>query len=614
MSSSVGIGDQIGQYRVTRMIGRGGMGVVFEATDERLQRKVALKLLLHQFTTDETSRKRFVREAQALGRVTSPYVVSVYDAGEHDGNLFLVTQFVSGGDLRQHLTATGPMAPAEALGLMVDLTEGITAAHEAGIIHRDIKPSNILISQTGDRVHPFVCDLGIAQLVDVEHTKTVGVLGTLAYLAPERHKGLPASAASDVYSLGCLVWAMLTGRPPYAGDPSQVARGHLSGPVPQLPPAAPGSAALNPLLAAALAKDPGARPASAAEFGRQLTDVVQQLEAPTSISTPMQHVQPESAEATTLRPDDKTPALPPALTDNRRAALWTAAGLVVAVVATTTAIGLNRWEVPAPGAIQDLRVTATGHSQEASFEFEPVVTDSTWASRLHYYWRTPGQAARRLEPGAVVKSDILTDGKDVPLEVFATIDGPHGETAEGPVSTAQVSTFAPPGRPRVSARGGYRSVTITWQTAGSAHGRPITNVQLSGLSSGTKPVKPSGSLTLHVDPGGRRTVRARSTDSFGSWSQWTKLHAAKAWPAPRFFVRKRGHQDGRLLLQWKLTHWRPGSAVRCRPRSADTQWGFSEFEVDRTSGSQPWETFGENGTGWFGDAGESHADFTCEQM
>jgi serine/threonine-protein kinase len=219
-------GDQFGRYDVTRRIGRGGMGVVYAAVHRDLERDVALKLLSPDLADSEDYRNRFIREARVLARLDSPHIVRVHDAGEQDGWLFIATELLPDGDLHDLLNSTGPLPAELAIDLVSQVADGLAAAHDAGVLHRDIKPSNVLVRVRPDGSRQaVVCDFGISAVVGADHTKTAGVIGTLGYMAPERHEGQPASVASDVYALGCLLYALVAGQAPYVGTDVKVAMG-----------------------------------------------------------------------------------------------------------------------------------------------------------------------------------------------------------------------------------------------------------------------------------------------------------------------------------------------------------------------------------------------------
>lgn len=267
-------GEDLGPYHVTRVIGRGGMGVVFGAVHRGLEREIALKVLPAEMADEVEYRARFLSEARTLARLDSPHVVTIHDAGEIDGCLYLAMQLVASGDLSAWIRVHGPLDLPTALDLLLQIADGLAAAHDAGVLHRDIKTSNVLLRE-GRRLHAYLCDFGIAQAGDTQHTRTGAVVGTWAYLAPERHDGTPATTATDVYALGCLLWVMVTGRAPYEGSTEwQVAVAHRTEPIPQLVGNDPQSAAVSALLRDLLAKRPEERLDSAAEVVARVAGIV----------------------------------------------------------------------------------------------------------------------------------------------------------------------------------------------------------------------------------------------------------------------------------------------------------------------------------------------------
>lgn len=218
-----------GRYLVGAKIARGGMATVYEATDLRLDRLVALKVMPQALADDETFRQRFVREARAAARLTHPNVVAVYDQGEDRGVLFLAMEYVAGRHtLRDVIRADAPLSPTRALSVLEEILKAIQAAHEAGIVHRDIKPENVLIDPRGQIK---VADFGLARAISSATTATAtgGVLmGTVSYLPPELVTDGSSDARSDVYALGVLLFELLTGTKPHVGDnPIQVAYKHV---------------------------------------------------------------------------------------------------------------------------------------------------------------------------------------------------------------------------------------------------------------------------------------------------------------------------------------------------------------------------------------------------
>ena len=258
-----------GRYRLVRRIASGGMGEVWQADDTVLGRRVALKMLVEELAADDRATRRFVREARATARLAHPNVARVYDFGRGGGPPFLVMELLEGETLAARL-ASGPLPPAEAARVAAAVADALEAAHERGIVHRDVKPSNVVLTPGGE---VKVLDFGIAAAADETHSTTgSGLYATVAYVSPERVAGEPATPASDVYSLGAVLYELLCGRPPFPGSsPALVARAHLHDqpvPVRQLAPWVP--ARLAEACEAAMAKDPARRPSSAASLAIRL--------------------------------------------------------------------------------------------------------------------------------------------------------------------------------------------------------------------------------------------------------------------------------------------------------------------------------------------------------
>ncbi|PYE18635.1 serine/threonine protein kinase [Williamsia limnetica] len=203
-----------GRYRLRDLLGHGGMGDVYDAWDERLGRPIAVKVLRPEFADSADVRIRFESEASTAATLNHPNVVSVYDSGEDQGVLFIVMERLPGRTLSDEIEA-GPMAPDRIRTVLSDVLSAIAAAHAAGILHRDIKPGNVLFSSAGI---VKVADFGIAKTADSAHTATGEVLGTVAYLSPQRIEGRPATAGDDLYAVGVVGYEAITGRRPFAGD------------------------------------------------------------------------------------------------------------------------------------------------------------------------------------------------------------------------------------------------------------------------------------------------------------------------------------------------------------------------------------------------------------
>lgn len=279
-------GEVFGRYRILGRLGRGGMGVVLRALQVDLGREVALKLLPAELADEAEFSARFEREARILASVDSPHIITVYDHGEIDGRLFIATQLVRDGDLGQLLERSGPLPLTDSLDLVAQVAGALADAHDAGVVHRDVKPSNVLLRRIDDGWHAYLCDFGIAQSDATGLTHAGVVVGTFSYLAPERCEGAPATVASDIYALGCLLVAAVTGRAPYAGSDFQVAQQHVSAPVPRWDLDDPAEA-LNAVVALAMAKRPEDRYASARDLRRDVLVVRRRLEGATTGAAPV---------------------------------------------------------------------------------------------------------------------------------------------------------------------------------------------------------------------------------------------------------------------------------------------------------------------------------------
>ena len=252
-----------GRYVLGEVLGTGGMATVWRAADEVLGREVAVKVLSPQYAADAGFVARFEREARHAARLSHPRLVTVFDCGIDNGTAFIVMELVAGRTLRQVLDEARVLPPAQAAGIAAAVCEGLEVAHASGLVHRDIKPANIVVS--GGEVK--VLDFGIARAEGTAGlTRTQAVLGTAAYLSPEQASGRPAGPQSDLYSLGCVLFEMLTGQPPFTAD-SAVGLAYRQVHDDPGPPSAqrPGVPAhLDGMTARLLAKDPAARPPGAA--------------------------------------------------------------------------------------------------------------------------------------------------------------------------------------------------------------------------------------------------------------------------------------------------------------------------------------------------------------
>ena len=258
-------GDVFVDYRIEGLAGRGGMGVVYRATQLGLERTVALKVITPALADDEDFRKRFVAESKAAASVEHPNVIPVYYAGEREGVLFIVMRYVDGPDLRALVRAEDRLDPERAAHTIAEVAGALDAAHRHGLVHRDVKPANILLDQDD---HAYLTDFGLtkraATTAGGELSRAGGWVGTLGYVAPEQIRGERIDARTDVYALGCVLVYALTGKAPYSGDSDEATLwAHLNAPPPSesVPPEFEG------VVARALAKDPSDRYPSAGDLG-----------------------------------------------------------------------------------------------------------------------------------------------------------------------------------------------------------------------------------------------------------------------------------------------------------------------------------------------------------
>jgi Protein kinase domain len=260
-------GSEFAGCRIEAVLGRGGMGVIYRATELRLGRPVALKLIATEQASDPDVRERFEREARMTASIEHPNVVPVYGAGEEDGHLYLVMRFVPGTDLHHLLGQEGQLAPARAASIVAQVADALDAAHAAGLVHRDVKPANILINND----HAYLSDFGITrvQASDTRITDSGNWIGTVDFMAPEHLRGEPTDARADVYALGCVLFTALTGTPPFRRDTVPVTiTAHLHDPPPRPSETAGVPAAFDAVIARALAKAPEDRYPSAGDLGR----------------------------------------------------------------------------------------------------------------------------------------------------------------------------------------------------------------------------------------------------------------------------------------------------------------------------------------------------------
>ncbi|MGE5283055.1 MAG: protein kinase domain-containing protein [Chloroflexota bacterium] len=312
------IGTTLAGYRIESLLARGGMGVVYRATQVALDRPVAHKVVARELAAQEGFRERFLRESQLAARLEHPNVVPVYDAREEDGELIVAMRLIEGGDLRRLIDREGPLEPARAIDLLGQVAEALDAAHAAGIVHRDVKPHNILVE--GERA--YLSDFGLAKTFEGAAGSSASVVGTVEYMAPEQWRGERVGPPADVYSLGCVLYEALTGIVPYARKESDAE--------PELP------AGIDEAIERAVAKDPERRYATAGA----MIAAARERESATPAAT---RVLTEPPVGPTRRLVEAAPERLRGLTRRRRAIAggflaWMLAGLATVVVLTVAAI------------------------------------------------------------------------------------------------------------------------------------------------------------------------------------------------------------------------------------------------------------------------------------
>ncbi|WP_232668332.1 serine/threonine-protein kinase [Pseudonocardia sp. TRM90224] len=317
--------EQFGPYRITALLGRGGMGEVYRAHDAETDRVVALKLLRPDFTSDAEYTARFRRECRSAAKLSEAHVVPIHRFGEIDGRLYLDMRLVSGTDLAKWLRANGPLPPEVAVAVVSQVASALDAAHAEGLVHRDVKPSNLLLSGTDGNmidtstVFVYLLDFGVARpSADapdaVQLTRAGTVPGSPNYVAPERFSGVEGDPRADVYSLACVLFEILTGRTPFTGDLPALMGAHLQKPPPR-PSAVRGGVppGFDAVVAKGMAKDPEQRYTTAGELASAARGVLG-ITGPQNAATVMGGRRAAVAAARTVQPPSPRAAVtgPPA--------------------------------------------------------------------------------------------------------------------------------------------------------------------------------------------------------------------------------------------------------------------------------------------------------------
>jgi eukaryotic-like serine/threonine-protein kinase len=402
-----------GRYRVAHRLGSGGMADVWCAEDEQLGRRVALKLLAHRLAEDDAFRERFRREASAAAGLQHPHIVGIFDRGEWDGTPYIAMEFVSGRTLKQLVLEEGPLDPALAVDLTIQVLRALRYAHKHGVVHRDVKPQNVILDEEGEAK---VADFGIAQAGASDMTETGSIVGTAQYLSPEQAQGQPVSPRSDLYSVGVMLYELLAGRVPFeASSAVSVALKQVAErPVPpsQLRPGI--SPALEAVVLRALAKEPDRRFASADEFIAALQAA---LRAPD--------------RAVVLEPTPGEPWEEPE-PGRRRWWLWLLALLVLLALAAGAYLLFAPKHRSVPGVVGKSSAQAAQTLHKAGFEVRIVNAVNPTTPRDHVIAQEP-RAGERAREGAVVTLTVSAGPGQAPVPV---VKGLSRTAAEQAVSQA----------------------------------------------------------------------------------------------------------------------------------------------------------------------------------
>ncbi|MFA9270155.1 MAG: Stk1 family PASTA domain-containing Ser/Thr kinase [Baekduiaceae bacterium] len=415
-----------GRYQVLYRLGAGGMAEVFCAEDLQLGRKVALKLLYRRFAEDEEFVERFRREASHAAGLQHPNVVSVYDRGSWDGTYYIAMEYLEGRSLKDVITQSGALPLAESIDVTTQVLRAAKFAHKRGIVHRDLKPHNVIVDES-DPTHPRVkvTDFGIARAGASDMTQTGSIMGTAQYLSPEQAQGHATGPQADLYSIGVMLYELVTGRVPFEGESAvTIALKQVSEePVPpsQLNPAV--TPELEDAILRALSKDPAHRQADAEQFINELDHARSLLPDPEAV--PPGEIVPPPEEWTGEEPAAE-PWAPPEEEErdgSNRTWLWALGlGLLVAVVAVAALLLTGNERVTVPSVVGASLAAATDRLEDEGFEVVTVRENSA-KERNEVIGQDPEGGTRVDEgsrvrltvsdgPGTATVPDVVGDGRN----------------------------------------------------------------------------------------------------------------------------------------------------------------------------------------------------------